>query len=248
MEKIFSEIGQIRGMLHARECIFLNRLAEKVVVESKEAAILCEIGSFCGKSTISIAKALAEHNAGILYAVDWHEGSPSLPGFGTKDYQPTYNEYLDNIEKFGVSDRIRTIKKKSEDSVSDIPQQIHFLWIDGLHSYNGVKADYSNYEGKLIEGGFLLFHDACWTTWVSPFQFIKDEVLNNKNYNFYAVVGNTIIFKKEDNNIGNLKKGLLCALCKFVSGENCPWYKKIVSFILFRLTTYYTSYFHNWRK
>ena len=248
MKEIFLEIRQIRGMLNVRECMFLNRLAEKVVVDSNEGAVLCEIGSFCGKSTVSIAKALVKHNAGTLYAVDWHEGSPSLPGFEIGEYKSTYSEYLQNIEKFDVSKRIRTIKKKSEDSVGDVPQQIHFLWIDGLHSYNGVKADYSNYEGKLIKGGFLLFHDACWTTWVSPFRFIKDEVLNNPNYNFYAMTGNTIIFKKEDNRMGGLKKRILSALCEFVSGENRPWYKKVVSFILFRLTTYYTVWFHNWYK
>jgi len=244
----YAEMEQIRGMLDLRECIFLNRLAEKVVQEQGENCVLCEIGSFCGKSTISIAKALVKHNVGTLYAVDWHEGSPSLPGFGTKDYKTTYNEYLENIEKFSVQDKIRTIKKKSEESVNDVPNEIHFLWIDGLHTYDGVKADFTNYEGKLVRGGFLLFHDACWTTWTDPFKLIKDKALYNRDYNFYAMVGNTMIFRKEENQMNKFTRNILCALCEFVSGMDRPLHKKIVSFILFRLTTHYTMLFHNWNR
>lgn len=90
---------------------FLIVWPKKVVTEQGEKAVLCEIGSFCGKSTISIGKALVKHDAGILYAIDWHEGSPSFPGFGTQEYQTTYPEYLDNLEKFGVKEKIRIIKK-----------------------------------------------------------------------------------------------------------------------------------------
>lgn len=53
MANIHTEIKEIRGMLDVNESIFLNRLAEKVVIEQGEKAVLCEIGSFCGKSTFS---------------------------------------------------------------------------------------------------------------------------------------------------------------------------------------------------
>jgi len=150
---------QIRGMLDPRECVFLNRLAEKVVIERGDKSVLCEIGSFCGKSTISIAKALVKHNAGILYAIDWHEGSPSFKGFGTKEYQSTYNEFINNLENFGVKEKVRVIKMRSEAAVHDVPDELNFLWIDGLHSYDGVKADFNNYSHKIVEGGYLLFHE-----------------------------------------------------------------------------------------
>jgi len=248
MKDAFSDINQVRGMMDIRECVFLNRLAEKVVIDWGEKSVLCEIGSFCGKSTVSIAKALVKHNAGILYAIDWHEGSPALPGFETKEYKTTYNEYLCNLEKFGVKGKIKTIKKRSEDSVHEVPDKIHFLWIDGCHEYDGVKSDYQNYEGKLVSGGFLLFHDICWTAWKGPFRAIKEDVLGNKGYNFYAMIGNTMIFRKEVNTMNKTLRNVLCVLCEFVSGESRPWHKKIVSAVFFRLTTYYTILFHNWNK
>ena len=248
MEYKSADIEKIRGMLHPREGYFLNRLAEKVVRENGDRAVLCEIGSFCGKSTVAIGKALAHCNAGILYAVDWHEGSPSFKGFGTKDYRSTYTELLGNLEEAGVKERVRVVKKRSEAAVHDVPGELHFLWIDGLHSYDGVKADFDNYQGKLVPGGFLLFHDACWTEWQEPFRFIKDEVLQNQEYNLYAMVGNTLIFRKENNTLRHYLRKILCGLCEFVSGDNRPLHKKAVSFILFRLTTYHTILFHNWRR
>lgn len=242
------ELSKVRGFLDVEEIKFLNRLAKKTIDQFGKESIFCEIGSFCGKSTISIAKALMKHNSGILYAIDWHEGSPSFPGFGTKEYKITYSEYLNNLKKFGVKERIRTIKKRSEDAINDVPEDIHFLWIDGLHEYDSVKLDYKNYEKKLVSGGFLLFHDACWTGWREPFQLIKREVLDNPQYSLYACVGNTMVFKKIPNQLSKRKRNLLGRVFEYTSGENRSFPQKILSFILFRFTTFYTAYFHDWRK
>jgi predicted O-methyltransferase YrrM len=248
MKNTLLNIHHVRGMLDARECYFLNRLAQKVASEWGKECMLCEIGSFCGKSTISIAQALVKQDAGVLYAVDWHEGSPSFPDFGTEKYQSTYHELIKNLERFKVEKRVRVVKKRSEEAMQDVPDGLHFLWIDGLHSYDGVKADFNNYEHKLIRGGFLLFHDACWTEWQEPFRLIKNEVLPNAEYNFYAMVGNTLVFRREKNTLSKFKRDVLCGLCEFVSGINRPLHKKAVSFVLFRLTTFYTIFFHNWRR
>ncbi len=42
---------------------------------------------------------------------------------------------------------------------------VDFLFIDGDHSYDGVKADYENYKGLVRKGGIIVFHDAVgyWT-------------------------------------------------------------------------------------
>ena len=248
MKNVFSDIDQIRGMMDMRECKFLNRLAGKVIGDFGEKSVFCEIGSFCGKSTVSIAKALVKHASGVLYAIDWHQGASTSLGLEEEEYVSTYGEYLRNLEKFEVEERIKTIKKRSEDSVNDVPDQIHFLWIDGCHDYKNVKLDYCNYEGMVAPGGFLLFHDACWTSWEGPFRLIEEEVLYGMDYNFYAMIGNIMVFRKEANTMNKVSMSALCALCKCVSGKNRPWHRKIVSAIFFRLTAYYTILFHNWSK
>lgn len=37
--------------------------------------------------------------------------------------------------------------------------QLDWLYIDGLHSYDGVSADLRNYQGKVKQDGFILGHD-----------------------------------------------------------------------------------------
>ncbi|MDD5013953.1 MAG: class I SAM-dependent methyltransferase [Atribacterota bacterium] len=248
MKNSVKNLNRIRGMLDIKEGIFLNRLAEKTVKRFGEDAILCEIGSFCGKSTVAIATALLKNKCGKLYAIDWHQGSLSHSNreHKSKNNLSTLEEFRTNIERFGVADKVITIKKKSQDSIEDVPEKIHFLFIDASHVYEDVKADYNNYQHKLVEGGYLLFHDACWTTHIGPLEVICESILDNKTYNLYALIGNTMIFRKEMNRISKFNRDALKYLCKLVSGEKRGFIKKVLSFILFRITTYYTFYLHNW--
>lgn len=242
------EISKIRGFLDIGEIKFLNRLAKKTIDQFGKESIFCEIGSFCGKSTVSIASALKEKNKGILYSVDWHQGSPSMPGYGTSQYKFTYEEFIDNLEKFSVKDKVRIIKNKSEDSVEAVPEKLHFLWIDGSHEYNAVRADFDHYSKKIVDGGYLLFHDACWTSWRDPFKVIEQEVLDHPHYCLYACVGNTMIFRKTLNKLSRRKRLMLHYLFGYTSGEDRSLPQKILGYILFRLTTFYAICGHDWRK
>jgi len=199
MDKILKSINDIRGKVNMRDCIFLHKVAEKVINEFGKNSLLCEIGSFCGKSTISIASALIKKKAGILYAIDWHKGSAEFPGYGTGNFKSSFDEYITNLKRFEVTERVVTIKSKSSEAINKVPDKIQFLWIDGSHSYQDVKADFENYHPKLVKGGYLLFHDACWTTWTEPFQLVSEKVLDNRDYNLYTLIGFTMVFKKEIN-------------------------------------------------
>jgi len=236
----FKQVHKIRGMLSFFECMFLNGLTRKTALSFGDESVLCEIGSFCGKSTVCIASALTELNKGVLYAIDWHQGSPSLPGFNTDKYKSTYDEYLENLRRFGVGQRVTTIKKMSKDAADSIPSKIHFLWIDGDHEYETVKKDFEDYQGKLVGGGFLLFHDACWTGWEDPFRVISEQVLDNPAYNFYGLMWNTMVFKKEANHTCGTIKYALRYLCPAVSGENRSLFKRMCSAILLRITSLWT--------
>jgi predicted O-methyltransferase YrrM len=54
-------------------------------------------------------------------------------------------------------------KLQTVDSVRKIlnGRKLDFLFIDGDHSYEGVKQDFEMYKGLVKEGGFLAFHDIC---------------------------------------------------------------------------------------
>jgi predicted O-methyltransferase YrrM len=39
--------------------------------------------------------------------------------------------------------------------------KVDFLFIDGDHSYEGVKSDFEMYSGLVRPGGLIVFHDIC---------------------------------------------------------------------------------------
>lgn len=219
----------IKGLLANDECLLLHRLAGDTIARFGKDAVLCEIGSFHGKSTVSIATALKSSQGGHLYAIDWHQGSQDFPGYKADAYQSSYVAYQENLRKYDVEQWVTTIALKSQEAFDKVPGKIHFLWIDGAHDYGSVKSDYENYQKKLVAGGYLLFHDASWTEFREPFELIRDEVLYNENYNLYAVVENILVFKKESNKTRKLYLKSLQYACLFVAGPGRPFYKRVMS-------------------
>ncbi len=59
------------------------------------------------------------------------------------------------------------------------PHGIDFLFIDGDHSYEGVKADYDNYFSLVRPGGVIVFHDIVGYWTVKKFW---DEIKIGKKY------------------------------------------------------------------
>lgn len=52
-------------------------------------------------------------------------------------------------------DKITFIRKKSEDAVGHVPDNLDFVYIDGNHAYEFVKRDIKLYYPKLKRGGVL---------------------------------------------------------------------------------------------
>ena len=75
------------------------------------------------------------------------------------------NKYLLNritpIEKShyvcGFSNNLKTINRVKR--LVGEEQKVDVLFIDGDHSYDGVKQDFDNYNGLVRKGGLIVFHD-----------------------------------------------------------------------------------------
>jgi hypothetical protein len=61
----------------------------------------------------------------------------------------------------GFNDRCKFYRDKSE-NVADLLPQLDFVFVDGDHSYEGVKIDLEKYVPKIKAGGLLIGHD--WMT------------------------------------------------------------------------------------
>ena len=95
-------------------------------------------------------------NISKLYLVD-----PYLPytnGDG-RQQQPGIHmqEAKKRLDQF--SDRITWILKPSLEAASEIPDNLDFVYIDGLHTYSMVKTEIKLYSKKLKPGGIIGGHN-----------------------------------------------------------------------------------------
>jgi predicted O-methyltransferase YrrM len=64
-----------------------------------------------------------------------------------------------NFRRNKVEDKIRLIEKYSYDAVNDVSEEIDFIFIDGDHSYKGLKLDWEMWLPKVKSGGIIALHD-----------------------------------------------------------------------------------------
>lgn len=114
---------------------------------------MIEIGSFIGESTIIFAEHFKE-----VIAID-----PFLPDYDSNDptsnfnFDEVYEEYLRRTSPYK---NIKTIRATSDDAIKELNGKTYdFVYIDGLHTYDGVKTDIINYQPLIKSGGVIGGHD-----------------------------------------------------------------------------------------
>lgn len=113
--------NSIIGWMSGDELDFLYTEAQKM-------DSIVEIGSYKGRSTL----ALLEACKGQVVAVDTWLGSPGLNMDGTE-----YDTFIENTKGY---DNLEVCKKDSVDASEDIGE-VDMVFIDGEHTYEGVKRD-----------------------------------------------------------------------------------------------------------
>jgi hypothetical protein len=68
------------------------------------------------------------------------------------------------------------------------------IFIDGDHSYDGVKRDYACWIPHMVPGGILIFHDSTDTA-IGPYRVIN-EAMAEGGLEKVAVVSRATILKK----------------------------------------------------
>ncbi len=70
-----------------------------------------------------------------------------------------FNQRGCSLQFFEGSSTELIIKKGVVDTLAG--RKLDLLFIDGDHSYDGVKADFQNYRDLVRDGGLIVFHDIC---------------------------------------------------------------------------------------
>ena len=115
---------------------------------------MIEIGSFVGESTVLFAQSFKEVIAIDPFMEGYDEQDPTSHSF---DFKNVYQTYLDRT---GDHQNIKTIVSTSIDALDQLKGlQFDFVYIDGLHTYDGVKTDIINYLPLVKTGGVIGGHD-----------------------------------------------------------------------------------------
>lgn len=134
------------------------------LVRSMKPEICVEIGSARGKSACHIGMALKENGHGRLYAIDPHEPTD----WNDTNSVDTFEICLRNISTLELSEQVIVIRSHSEDAARDWDRPIDLIFIDGDHSYEGVKRDWELFVPHVKPFGIVVFHDTMWD--LPPYQ------------------------------------------------------------------------------
>jgi predicted O-methyltransferase YrrM len=114
------------------------------------ASAAIEIGVYEGINTVVISRALAK--GGKAFGID-----PFFKGALGICYHKVIAKL--HLKRNSVKDKVILVEKFSFDAVGDVPEAVDLIFIDGDHSYEGIRKDWQLYAEKLRPGGIMALHD-----------------------------------------------------------------------------------------
>lgn len=161
---------------------------------AKDKESVIEIGVYEGVNTVTIAKAIK--NEGKLYGID--------PFFKGK-VGVSYSKLIAMVQlaRKQVSEKVVLIEKLSFDAADNVPENVDFIFIDGDHSYEGIKKDWEIYSRKIVPGGYALLHDTLVPTWdqdralLGSVKYYADVISKDERFELVESVDSTTALKKK---------------------------------------------------
>lgn len=132
--------------LTPREGAYLFTLARQI-----QARRVVEVGRFRGGSTIILAAAIGP--AGQLWSIDLGQKEQQFEGDGA-DYDAQIRRFLDR------HDLAASLIVGDSLSVDLDTGEVDLVFIDGDHSYSGVRGDFDRWGSRVRMGGAVVLDDA----------------------------------------------------------------------------------------
>lgn len=174
-----------------------QRLLLELAQAVPEKGTIVEIGAEFGMSTSLFAK--GAHESVSIVSVDLFP-------------EDLLGKHRSNLAEAGFADRSRQIAAPSVETAADWgpkkkPLPIDLLFIDGDHTYEGVKADIEGWVKFVPVGGVVVFHDCACLTNAMP-HYLHFEVTralsawylaNGAGWQQTHMVDTMIAFRRIDN-------------------------------------------------
>ena len=115
---------------------------------------MVEIGSFIGESTIMFARHFKHVTAIDPFLPNYDDGDPT----SNFNFEDVFQEFKNRTQE--KKEKITIYKMTSNDACGLLQKEkFDFIYIDGLHTYEGVREDILNYLPLVKEGGIIGGHD-----------------------------------------------------------------------------------------
>ena len=134
------------------------------LVRAMKPATCVEIGSARGRSACFIAMALRENGGGRLHAIDPHQPT-AWNDTGAVD---TLAVMQRDLERLRLAPYVEILRATSGEAAAGWTRPIDLLFIDGDHSYDGVRRDWDLFVPHMAEFGVVVFHDTIWDARPDP--------------------------------------------------------------------------------
>jgi MMP 1-O-methyltransferase len=181
-ERVKPLIADVPGWLTDEEGEALYELAKRC--EGRGAIV--EIGSWKGKSTICLGLG-SRAGAGVpIFAIDPHT-----------DHR--FGEFKTNVERAAIDDLVTPIASFSQPAADHFHEPIELLFVDGSHEYDLVLEDFEKWVPKVLDGGWVAFHDTTWTA--GPRKVVGQAVYRGRAFkDVRFVVGSLTVGRKVGRN------------------------------------------------
>ena len=195
------QIRELKGFMPDHEGDALMKWSEKF---SKLGPIM-EIGTYCGKSTMYLAKG-ALINKQNIFTIDHHLGSEehqiNEEYFDKEIYDyskkrvntlPLLIKNINDLDARNIFPIISDSVKVSKSWFTDLGM----VFIDGGHSFESANNDFLNWESKILTGGSLVIHDIYEDPdegGQAPFEVYKNAL--QKNFKEYERIDTIVCLIK----------------------------------------------------
>ena len=109
------------------------------------------------------------------------------------DYR--FGDFKANIDRAGITELVKPIASLSQPAADDFHEPIELLFVDGSHEYDLVLEDFEKWVPKVVDGGWVAFHDTTWTA--GPRKVVGQGIYRSRRFkDARFVVGSTTVARK----------------------------------------------------
>ncbi len=158
------------------------------------SAQVVEIGSYRGRSTVVLARAAEAR----VVAIDPHAGNDRGPqeieGYAS-EAESDHEAFLANLERAGVSSRVRHVRRFSADAHAEVDGPIDLLYVDGAHRYRPARDDIREWGARVAPGGTMLIHDGFSSVGVTLATLRL--LVPSRSFRYLGRTGSLIAYRRE---------------------------------------------------